>query len=1046
MKKDFIRNKIIKKIEEKEIDIQLIDYVETTVDYEYCVVIFGLTSEGKTISLIVKNVEVGFFINKPKNFSKTSIELLEDTLLQKYHDEMKNEKYYKDNLKNEEGKTKKVKIIDNNYKFKNIRLYHKEQNDYLKVVFKTKGNFTAFKRFIQKLHDDENPVFINNVDYTPRVYNGDIIPLYNFFHEKNIKSGGWIRLKLDKNTKLIKDERKRKTKSQIEYKLSNTDPIISLEKNEYGKISICSFDIECTSETGAFPLETNEKDYIIQIGMTYEKYNSKEEYNVIYTLDTCDEIKGSEVIECKTEEELLIKWAKGIEETNPDVLIGYNINGFDYKYIIERARRLGILNRILSLVSRFTNDEGKFKLCKQATKTLNSAGTGQNKYIYINSPGRLTFDICPYVRNFAGLKLDSYKLDHVAEYLLGLNKNDVSPQQIFKYQKIDSYHRKIVAEYCIQDCKLVNRITNKLCVIENIFAMASTCYVEPNSILMKGQTNKASSLISKMSRDYDYIIPYITPNREQESDISYTGAFVLDANSGGYYHPVSCLDFASLYPSCMISHNLCISSYIPKELRKTIPKEDKIIVDINIGFPDKKPDYHEYYKPKKPEELGVIPKIVQTLLKKRKETKKLMKKEKDPFKKNVLDGLQLAFKVTANSIYGTLGNKFSSVYFPEVAASITGTGRNLLMVAKYSAMKFYPGTEIVYGDTDSIFVKFKLKDHKEECFFHLKNTERRQKFYNKIKEKYKDNDLILNTEFKKLKECSCPSMNKEKKNKKKLLQKSIDISMDAENFITTNFLKSPHGQFEPHLLEYEKTYFPYILFTKKKYIGHKFEFDVNKHDLDYKGIALKRRNYCKWVKHIYHDIVEFLLEQKSKKEIFEYLNEELYKTINNKFDIKEFIMTKTLKNLSSYKVIKTKQYCNKGKMKTVEKISELQNDDDRKAAEGLDMIMLNEKIREIDEGAIYNTNERIPFCFIIPKEYVKKGSKAHHYVHSPKYIKELDYNINYERYIEKQLEKPVLELMKIINGEKEYYEIISKYLNIYYLKLQKTPSILDFYV
>jgi hypothetical protein len=76
--------------------------------------------------------------------------------------------------------------------------------------------------------------------------------------------------------------------------------------------------------------------------------------------------------------------------------------------------------------------------------------------------------------------------------------------------------------------------------------------------------------------------------------------------------------------------------------------------------------------------MGIIPEILVSLLDARSSTKKLMEKEEDKFKKNILDGLQLAYKVTANSLYGQVGAPTSPIYYKELAASTTATGREML--------------------------------------------------------------------------------------------------------------------------------------------------------------------------------------------------------------------------------------------------------------------------------------------------------------------------------------------------------------------------------
>ena len=83
-----------------------------------------------------------------------------------------------------------------------------------------------------------------------------------------------------------------------------------------------------------------------------------------------------------------------------------------------------------------------------------------------------------------------------------------------------------------------------------------------------------------------------------------------------------------------------------------------------------------------------------------------MKDTYNDFEKSVYDGLQLAFKVTANSLYGQIGARTSPIYLKDIAASTTATGRTLLYTAKDKTKEYFPDAEIVYGDTDSIFINF----------------------------------------------------------------------------------------------------------------------------------------------------------------------------------------------------------------------------------------------------------------------------------------------------------------------------------------------------
>ena len=118
---------------------------------------------------------------------------------------------------------------------------------------------------------------------------------------------------------------------------------------------------------------------------------------------------------------------------------------------------------------------------------------------------------------------------------------------------------------------------------------------------------------------------------------------------------------------------------------------------------------------------AILPSILEELLAARKATKVLMKNEKDPFMANIR---QLAIKVTANSLYGQCGAKTSTIFEKDVAASTTATGRKLLIYAKKVIETAYDNTietvnnygevkvkgEYIYGDTDSVFFTFNLKD------------------------------------------------------------------------------------------------------------------------------------------------------------------------------------------------------------------------------------------------------------------------------------------------------------------------------------------------
>ena len=123
-----------------------------------------------------------------------------------------------------------------------------------------------------------------------------------------------------------------------------------------------------------------------------------------------------------------------------------------------------------------------------------------------------------------------------------------------------------------------------------------------------------------------------------------------------------------------------------------------------------------YFKKKEEgKPLGIIPNVLQHLLTQRKAAKKMLKNEKDDFKKKVWDGLQLAYKVTANSVYGQMGARTSPIYKNKIAACTTSVGRSRIDDASIGVVKWaeeegLEKPQVIYGDTDSVFVKFSRRN------------------------------------------------------------------------------------------------------------------------------------------------------------------------------------------------------------------------------------------------------------------------------------------------------------------------------------------------
>ena len=241
---------------------------------------------------------------------------------------------------------------------------------------------------------------------------------------------------------------------------------------------------------------------------------------------------------------------------------------------------------------------------------------------------------------------------------------------------------------------------------------------------------------------------------------------------------------------------------------------------------------------------GLIPKIEQKLLGARKATKKLMKKETDAFKYTILDGLQLAYKLVANSLYGQIGAKTSKIFKKEIAASITAGGRMRIYQARDFCLKNNKGCEVVYGDTDSVFVKFNLE---------------------------RPDGSYPETDYDKVKE-------------------SMDIGLKIQQQLKDENIFPP-----PHDLEYEKVFYPLILITKKRYIGIKYEFDPEKGKKTSMGVVTKRRDNAPILKHTFIGVVDTLMQERDIPKTIKFIQDVCYQMIDEKFDLNMFVISKTLR-------------------------------------------------------------------------------------------------------------------------------------------------------
>jgi DNA polymerase elongation subunit (family B) len=777
----------------------------------------------------------------------------------------------------------------------------------------------------------------------------------------------------------------------------------------------------------------------------------------------------------------------------------------------------------------------------------------------------------------------------------GLAKDDVTPKDIFRMTNEGPASRAVIAKYCIQDCNLVHYLFNKVDVVTDLVEMAKLCSVPMSFLIFRGQGIKLTSYVAKKCREKGVLMPVI--NKGSKDD-GYEGAIVLNPKCGLYLEDPVCVgDFASLYPSSMLSENLCPSSKVWTKIYdlagnldlETGEKdpEGKYIYDNlpGIEYVDIRFDTYRWIR-KTPkgraekvksgykecrfaqptytsdgiEEKAIMPSILQELLKARKDTRKLIPQTPDEFMKNVLDKRQLAYKVTANSLYGQLGAKTSTFYEPDIAASTTATGRLLLTFAKRVVEECYADTNIetkygfvntkaeyVYGDSVAnytpVYVKsngqiniltieqlaekygnnnwikcvepgkqekefcelhnvetwtengwtklyrvirhelathkkmmrilthtgcvdvtddhslvkadgteispkdvqvktkllhFKLKElHSGETYgsniysMHVDNMIEAAKYVNYLNSinynKYyigtgtdlsirvhtginleRDlneivqmfpiqysgyvydlttdnhhfaagvgNMIVHNTDSVFFKFNLTNKETGEKIVGDKALELSIEIAQEACHQVS-KVLKQPHD------FEYEKTFMPFCLLSKKRYVSIKYEFDPTKGKRNEMGIVLKRRDNAPIVKDVYGGVIDILMKEKNIQKAIDYVHKCLQDLVDGNVPIEKLIITKSLRSFY-------------------------------KNPQGVAHKVLADRIGQRDPGNKPTSGDRIPFVYIVTKAPAK-GKKVLQgdRIETPTFIKENNLQIDYSFYITNQIMKPLLQLFGLV--------------------------------
>ncbi len=623
------------------------------------------------------------------------------------------------------------------------------------------------------------------------IYEADILFKYRFMVDMGLYGMQWINA-----------EGKGASTKVSKVPTIAAQKIEAVARSENMKIKILSFDIECVSGDMK-RLPEAKRDPIAMISLAFsEEHRGKKDLVLVGRNFSGENSKGF-----PNEKEMLEEFIKVIEEYDPDVITGYNINNFDLPYVLDRLKA----NK-LSLSSMGRSDKPMF-------------GRNMGMNFEFTIPGRVVFDPYQILKRDPWLKFHKYDLNTVAMKMLGEQKLDVEYSEMLTLWNGKREDLARFVEYARKDADLALRLVTEKGLLDKFFELSKISGLLLQDVL-GGQTRRVDTMLLHEFKKKGFVMPLspsksdlIRRNKERDKE-GLKGATVLEPLKG--LHADGCvlvLDFKSLYPSIMRTFNISPDTLL-------MGREDLDHQTSPTGAKFVTAEVRE----------GILPRLLTDLIDMRGKIKKEMKTASGEAKR-ILNAKQLAIKDMSNSFYGYTGYVRARLYTIDVAASITAYGRiNIEKTKDLVGNKF--GLVVVYGDTDSIFLKAKTID----------------------------------------------------------LDEAKKLGEEVSKYITDNL----PGYLE---LQFEKIYRTFLILTKKRYAGLRYDFAGGKwtSEIEMRGIETVRRDWCPLVSEVMNKVLDMLLKEGDLEKAIKLVKEVLEKLRKNEVELEKLTIVKGItKSVDSY--------------------------------------------------------------------------------------------------------------------------------------------------
>jgi DNA polymerase I len=443
--------------------------------------------------------------------------------------------------------------------------------------------------------------------------------------------------------------------------------LIPMENSKKIDLRVASFDLEVYNPRGD---PHADKDPILMISYS-DTLGLKKVWSYKHSLK---DLEFLEVLE--DEKSVIKKFIETVKEQEIDIFVTYNGDNFDFPYLRERADKynmkldLGIEGSVVKLERRGMNLGARVR-------------------------GRPHVDLFPICRQI--FNLSRYTLEDVYLEIFGEEKPDIKTGIMHKiWDSGNEQKLRELFEYSMSDAVSTLKIALAILPLQYEISRITRDLIYESSRSGSGQ--KVEALLIRKAYEKNILVPNKPSDRIAEERLrsSYVGAYVVEPEKG-IHDSIVLFDFRSLYPSIIISYNI-----------------DPSTIDCNccIGKSEKTPSGHHFCKNNK----GFIPEILSELIQRRIGIKGKLKEEQNPEKKRLLDTEQYALKILANSMYGYYAFPRARWYSRDCAETIAALGRKYIHKTIEEAKKF--GFEVIYGDTDSVYIKEPNETDKKKIMEH----------------------------------------------------------------------------------------------------------------------------------------------------------------------------------------------------------------------------------------------------------------------------------------------------------------------------------------